>query len=174
MARSGKHCLWFLLGCKKPRVYSRFYFLTRLTGNFISRRERTRASISPPEGPVRGQSGRKIERIQFLSWFADFITPLHTVSYIRSRAPRTFAAAPLGFVIRGVVLLGAPNESGGCWLLARMAHPTKRSLSHDRDRDVERRDGFPVWVRDERTMSERRAMVGSFSSSRGAFSRGSR
>lgn len=60
--------------------------------NFISRREHTQTSISTPGGPV-GQSRRKIERIQFLSWFVDFITPLHTVSYICSRAPRTFAAA---------------------------------------------------------------------------------
>lgn len=84
--------------------------------NFISRQERTRASISPLRGRYGGQSGRKIERIQFLSWFADFITPLHTVSYIRSRAPRTFSAAPLDSVIRGVVL-GASNENSedvGC------------------------------------------------------------
>lgn len=31
--------------------------------------------------------------------------------------PRTFTATPLGFVIRGIVLFGASNESGdvGCW-----------------------------------------------------------
>jgi len=98
------------LGYIRDRVYSRFYFLTRPMGNFISRRECTRASILPLR--VRGQSGRKIERIQFLSWFADFITPLHTVSYIRSWTPRTFAAAPLGSVIRGSFSSGFQMRAG--------------------------------------------------------------
>lgn len=116
----------------KHSVYSRFYFLTRSTGELYFS-----ASIYlAPEGSVRGPPGRKIERIQFLSWFADFITPLHTVSYIRSRAPRTFCRRPSPW-FEGSFSTGLSwNESGDVGCQLERFHPTKRSLSHDRDTNV--------------------------------------
>lgn len=114
--------------------------------NFISRREHTRTSISTPGGPV-GQSRRKIERIQFLSWFADFITPLHTVSYICSRAPRTFAAAlPRS---EGSLSSGASNGNG---VLVRTAR--SNSMNESRNRDVRLRNALSKWTETKGYLSE--------------------
>lgn len=134
---------------------------------YFSRRENTRERLLRPLFPPRGrygQSRRKIERIQFLSWFADFITPLHTVSYIRSRAPRTFAAAlpwSEGLLFSGGFERGvSPNER----------HVRVRRMSHG-NRGVGLRNAFSKWTEREgySSKSERKTMVGPSDVPQGSF-----